>query len=147
MQAGRDASPLEDLALSLARHVGRTFEELANKVMGGCKVVEDFGGAPIKTPGETVDWSMPIEAVHVDGRVLPAKANATRKDDRAQWCTWPDNATYADYATGITEYGWRIRNRQDPDAETGCADDQAFAHVTAGGLSYLDGTPLEDLKP
>ena len=65
---------------------------------------------------ESVNWVMPIEAVHQDGRVLPAKVHGTNNNDRSQlWCTWGEypnvGANYADYATGLTDYGWRIRNR------------------------------------
>lgn len=71
-----------------------------------------------------IDWSGELEAVHEDGRTMPASSSASGMlgGKRVQWKYWPQNAGWIDYDTGLSadHPGWRIRNvpQSTPQADT-----------------------------
>jgi len=64
-----------------------------------------------------VDWSRPIEAVHEDGRVVPASA-MRRAECGAMWAEWfppksvPHSGTFDAAGKPTADWRWRIRNVQ-----------------------------------
>lgn len=71
-----------------------------------------------QTEAAAIDWSGELEAVHEDGRVLPASSYSSGMVDgkRVQWTGWQGNAGWIDYDTGLgaDHPGWRIRNVPQP---------------------------------
>lgn len=103
-----------------------------------------------------VDWTKPIEAVHVDGRVQPVvfvdynaeNGNAGKPDESGDYYTSPVDGTIIDtaiwYPDGSTwaenSLGWRIRNRAEP-ANDELAELRAFKEAAIA--KYPDLGPVD----
>lgn len=80
-------------------------------------------GQQTQKPVVAVDWSKPIEAVHVDGRVAPATLSPL---DGIKWVhcgETSDDGVWFYGENGDVEWrGWTIRNVQTPEAATPAID-------------------------